>query len=162
MVVAENLILGITNRPAPTAALLACSCCPGAIESEADKTTVLKGFVALGLMQGQHKGLARGTRIESFGEVGQAVITKRLGYGKGTARPRAHQGLDRMEGSVAEDLADDQSPQQVLSSDLLLDPSVSRALEIARQMQAAARVALEVPRGRSTHRLRCLRLKTSS
>src|SRR5436309_4654195 len=67
-----------------------------------------------------------------------------------------------MEGSVTEDLADDQSPQQALSPDLLLDPSVSRALEISRQTQAAVRVALEVPRGRSAHRRRCLRLKASS
>src|SRR5438094_7261708 len=67
-----------------------------------------------------------------------------------------------MEGSVTEDLADDQSPQQALSPDLLLDPSISRALEIPRQTQAAARVVFEVPGCGFAHRLRCLRCKASS
>src|SRR5215468_10157805 len=64
--------------------------------------------------------------MEAFGEITQGIVGERSRERKISARRRAHQCFDRMKTVLAEDLADQQGPQQQLCRNLGLSPTVSR------------------------------------
>jgi hypothetical protein len=70
--------LVVALRPTHRAGALGCMPSGGPINSQADASRILKGFVAFGTVQGGDQGGARYGWVQPFGEVAQGVIPKRL------------------------------------------------------------------------------------
>jgi hypothetical protein len=130
MLIAQNLFRSVLLWPTEIAAMVGSPSRTGAVEGQADPATIIKSLVALGAADEGEQGLSRRAGIEPFGEISQCIVTERSGDAQRSSCRRTHQRLDRMKTRLAEDLADQQGPEQSLCRNLGLPPTVSRIFEI--------------------------------
>ena len=81
----KNLPFLVADRTAPIAALFLRSSGAGSIQGQADEAAVVERFMALGLMNGGDRRLARDPGIEPFREVTERVVAEAPGNLHGAA-----------------------------------------------------------------------------
>src|ERR1700687_455123 len=168
VLITEDLFLSVALRPAQVATQLVPPSRAGAVDGQTDPAAIVKSLVALGAMDEGEQGLPRGTGIKPFGEITQSIVGKRDRDRERSSRRGTHQGLDGMKTRFAEDLADQQGPEQRLRWNLGLLPTVSRILEILSEAKTPCHIAEQMTWRRTVHFffflsfLRCCRSSTSS
>src|SRR5260370_4177154 len=151
MLIAQDLFRGVLLWPAEVAALVGSPSRTGAVDGKTDPAAIVKGFVAFGTADEGEQGLPRRTGIEPLGEIAQRIVTERSCDGECASRRRAHQRLDGMKTGLAEDLADQQGPQQSLGRNLGLWPTVSRIFEIPSEAQTPCHIVQQMTWRRTVH-----------
>ena len=76
--VTDHFFLGVVLRTAKLATSVNAVSGGGAIDGQANEPRILEGFVALGAMKHTDQSGARNGRVQTFGEVAQRIIAKRL------------------------------------------------------------------------------------
>ena len=134
----------------------------GAVQSQPDETGVIENLVALGMMDSRTERGARGVRIEPLGEIGQGIVPKRRPDSKASTRRGMDQPFDTEETPGAQQMSDEQGPEQGLSRDARPNAAIARVLEIGLQPQTMGSVVEDLQRAGSVHRGCCFRHSTSS
>src|SRR5882724_4287120 len=130
MLMTQNLFRSVLLWPTQVAPLVGSPSRAGAVEGQADPAAIIKGLIALGAADEGEQRLPRWASIEPLGEIAQGIVTERSCDGECASRRRMHQRLNRMKTRFAEDLADQQGPEQSLCRNLGLSPPVPWILEI--------------------------------
>src|ERR1700675_674035 len=151
MLIAKNLFLGIPDGAAERTALLGPPSRTGAVEGQTDPAVIVEGLVALGAPEEGEQGLPRCVGIEPLGEIAQGIVTERSCDGESASCGRSYQCLDGMKTRLAEDLADQQGPQQSLRRNLRLLPTVSRILEIPSEAKTPGHIVEQTTWRRTVH-----------
>ena len=164
----QNLFRSVLLWPTQVAPLVGSPSRAGAVEGQADPAAIIKGLVALGAADEGEQRLPRWASIEPLGEIAQGIVTERSGHGECASRRRMHQRLNRMKTRFAEDLADQQGPEQSLCRNLGLSPPVPWILEIPSKAKTPRHIMEQMTWRRTVHLffflslLRCWCSSTSS
>src|SRR5229473_1734030 len=151
MLIALNLFLGIPPWAAERTALLGPPSRTGAVDGQTDPAAIVEGLVALGAADEGEQGLPRWVRIEPLSEIAQGIVTERSRDSESASCRRSYQRLDGMKTRLAEDLADQQGPQQCLRGNLGLLPTISRILEIPSEAKTPCHIVEQMTWRRTVH-----------
>jgi hypothetical protein len=165
MLITDDLFRGIPLRPAERAALAGPPSGAGAVDRQPDPAAIIEGLVPLRSAEDCDERLPRDTRIQPFGEIAQRVVSKRSADREISSCRGAHQGFDGVKTVLAQDLADQQGPEQSLGRNLRLPSAVAGGPEITLQPKTLRHVAPKALRRRCLHRRRfrpCFRARTSN
>lgn len=130
MVIAHHLLVLFGNGTAKLAAPGAAPPGARAIPHQSNEPASVEGLVALRLAKGRSHSDTSECGIQSFGEVGQGMVTEGTMHARSRTNWRARQRFNGKKTELPQPWSEQQSPDQNLSWNLRLPPPVPGRLQV--------------------------------